>query len=112
MGRSAQTIRGDHVLTETDITNRWTGATGSEFPIIIGPAQLLGNAVARSTQTFDSFHHDRKSSNAGHTTFATPEFSAGAVRDPYLRRRHGTGRAGSYRSHHRAIAEWVYGMVL
>ena len=31
------------------ITNRWTGATGSLFRIIIGPAQLLGNAVARST---------------------------------------------------------------
>ena len=32
--------------------NRWTGATGSDFRIIIGPAQLLGNAVGRSTQTF------------------------------------------------------------
>ena len=36
-------------------TNRWTGATGSEFRIIIGPAQLLGNAVARSTQTLCCF---------------------------------------------------------
>lgn len=33
-------------------TNRWTGATGSEFRIIIDPAELLGNAVARSTQPF------------------------------------------------------------
>ncbi|HYX29394.1 MAG TPA: hypothetical protein VE863_12590 [Pyrinomonadaceae bacterium] len=39
----------------TRTTNRWTGATGSDFRIIIGPAYLLGNAVARSTQTFDSF---------------------------------------------------------
>ena len=31
-------------------TNRWTRAAGSDFRIIIGPAQLLGNAVARSTQ--------------------------------------------------------------
>ena len=31
--------------------NRWTGATGSDFRIIIGPAKLLGNAVARSTLT-------------------------------------------------------------
>src|SRR5690349_11871438 len=32
-------------------TNRWTGATGSEFRIKRDPAKLLGNAVARSTQT-------------------------------------------------------------
>ena len=31
-------------------TNRWTGATGSVFRSRLGPAQLLGNAVARSTQ--------------------------------------------------------------
>ena len=36
-------------------TNRWTGATGSDFRIIIGPAQLLGSAVARSTQTLGRF---------------------------------------------------------
>ena len=35
-------------------TNRWTGATGSEFRII-GPAQLFGNAVARSTQPLGIF---------------------------------------------------------
>ena len=34
------------------ITNRWTGATGSEFRIKRDPAQLLGSAVARSTQPF------------------------------------------------------------
>ena len=33
-------------------TNRWTGAAGSDFRIIIGPAQLLGIAVARSTPPF------------------------------------------------------------
>jgi len=33
-------------------TNRWTGATGSEFRIKRDPAKLLGGAVARSTQTF------------------------------------------------------------
>ena len=32
------------------ITNRWTGATGSEFRIERDPANLFGNAVARSTQ--------------------------------------------------------------
>ena len=31
-------------------TNRWTGATGSEFRIKRDPAKLLGSAVARSTQ--------------------------------------------------------------
>jgi len=36
-------------------TNRWTGATGSEFRIKRDPAKLLGGAVARSTQTFDRF---------------------------------------------------------
>jgi len=33
------------------ITNRWTGATGSEFRIKRDPAKLLGSAVAWSTQT-------------------------------------------------------------
>ena len=36
-------------------TNRWTGATGSVFRIKRDPAKLLGNAVARSTQTFARF---------------------------------------------------------
>jgi hypothetical protein len=40
---------------ERNRTNRWTGATGSVFRIIIGPAKLLGNAVAGSTQTFGVF---------------------------------------------------------
>jgi len=31
------------------LTNRWTGATGSEFRIKLDPAKLLGSAVARST---------------------------------------------------------------
>src|ERR1051326_8339017 len=31
-------------------TNRWTGATGSEFRIKRDPAKLFGSAVARSTQ--------------------------------------------------------------
>ena len=34
------------------ITNRWTGATGSEFRIKRDPAKLLASAVARSTQPF------------------------------------------------------------
>jgi hypothetical protein len=34
---------------ERRLTSRWTGATGSDFRIIIGPAKLFGNAVARST---------------------------------------------------------------
>ena len=38
------------LITWRHPTKRWTGATGSVFRIIIGPAQLLGNAVARSTQ--------------------------------------------------------------
>ena len=37
------------------ITNRWTGATGSDFRIKLDPAKLLGNAVARSTQALDFF---------------------------------------------------------
>ena len=36
-------------------TNRWTGATASVFRIMRDPAKLLGNAVARSTQTLGSF---------------------------------------------------------
>jgi len=36
-------------------TNRWTGATGSEFRIKRDPAKLLGSAVARSTQTFGTY---------------------------------------------------------
>ena len=43
------TLRQNRDNQRRNITNRWTGATGSEFRIIIGPAQLLGNAVARST---------------------------------------------------------------
>jgi len=34
------------------ITNRWTGATGSDFRIKPDPAKLLGSAVARSTPPF------------------------------------------------------------
>jgi hypothetical protein len=41
-------------LATRNITNRWTGATGSEFRIKRDPAKLLGCAVARSTQAFDS----------------------------------------------------------
>jgi len=33
-------------------TNRWTGATGSDFRIKRDPAELLGGAVARSTPPF------------------------------------------------------------
>src|SRR6185295_10698518 len=36
-------------------TNRWTGATGSDFRIKRDPAELLGSAVARSTQPFDGY---------------------------------------------------------
>ena|ERR1044072_6107180 len=38
-----------------DRTNRWTGATGSEFRIKRDPAKLLGGAVARSTQPFGDY---------------------------------------------------------
>ena len=38
-------------------TNRWTGATGSDFRIKRGPAKLLGSAVARSTQPLYGFFH-------------------------------------------------------
>ena len=38
--------------TVTAKSEGMTGATGSDFRIIIGPAKLLGNAVARSTQPF------------------------------------------------------------
>jgi len=40
----------------THPTNRWTGATGSEFRIKHDPAKLLGSAVARSTQPFAVFY--------------------------------------------------------
>jgi hypothetical protein len=43
------------VPSERNITNRWTGATGSDFRIKRDPAKLLGNAVARSTQPFGCF---------------------------------------------------------
>jgi hypothetical protein len=36
-------------------TNRWTGATGSDFRIKRDPAKLLGSAVARSTQPLGVF---------------------------------------------------------
>src|SRR5947208_15219918 len=46
-------VRG--VCSGRDRTNRWTGATGSEFRIKRDPAKLLGSAVARSTQTLGVF---------------------------------------------------------
>ena len=39
----------------TRITNRWTGATGSDFRIKRNPAKLLCSAVARSTPTLGCF---------------------------------------------------------
>ena len=36
-------------------TSRWTGATGSDFRIIIGPAKLLGDAVARQLKRSVAF---------------------------------------------------------
>jgi len=39
---------------EANPTNRWTGATGSDFRIKRDPAKVLGSAVARSTSPFDS----------------------------------------------------------
>ena len=36
-------------------TNRWTGATGSDFRIKRGPAKLLDSAVARSTPPLGVF---------------------------------------------------------
>jgi hypothetical protein len=41
---------------ERNITNRWTGATGSDFRIKLDPAKLSGSAVARSTQPFDGYN--------------------------------------------------------
>jgi TonB family protein len=41
-------------------TNRWTGATGSDFRIKRDPAKLLGNAVARSTLPFGICSRERK----------------------------------------------------
>ena len=38
-----------------ELTNRWTGATGSECRIKRDPAKVLGGAVARSTQTFGAY---------------------------------------------------------
>src|SRR5215467_10518154 len=40
------------VISGQNPTNRWTGATGSDFRIKRDPAKLLGSAVARSTQPF------------------------------------------------------------
>jgi hypothetical protein len=44
-------IRGYEIVLRTrrHITNRWTGATGSDFRIKRDLAKLLGSAVARST---------------------------------------------------------------
>src|SRR6185295_9137613 len=39
------------------ITNRWTGATGSDFRIKRDPAKLLGSAVARSTPPLGDSHN-------------------------------------------------------
>ena len=39
-----------------NITNRWTGATGSDFRIIIGTAQLLG-PVNSAVMPLSHFHH-------------------------------------------------------
>ena len=51
MRRYKPNLRSKSVVNyERRTTNRWTRATGSEFRIIIGPAKLLGDAVARSTQ--------------------------------------------------------------
>ena len=36
-------------------TNRWTGATGSDFRIKRDPAKVLGSAVARSTPPLCAF---------------------------------------------------------
>src|SRR4051812_4393362 len=66
-------------LMRTPPTNRCTGGTGGDFRIIIGPAQLLGNTVARSTRplggqsTFDArpapctYHVQRDASDSRHT---------------------------------------------
>ncbi len=52
-------------------TNRWTGATGSEFRIKRGPAKVLGNAVARSTQPFGGFRALPSDVRCG---FASPDW--------------------------------------
>ena len=45
-------------------TNRWTGATGSDFCIKRDPAKVLGSAVARSTPPFcGSDRYDQNSSS-------------------------------------------------
>ena len=43
------------LLFPRNITNRWTGATGSDFRIKRDSAKLLGSAVARSTQALYVF---------------------------------------------------------
>ena len=45
-------LRGLLALAVVRPTNRWTGATGSDFRIKRDPAKLLGSAVARSTQRY------------------------------------------------------------
>ena len=54
-----------------NITNRWTGATGSDFRIKLDPAKLLGSAVARSTQPLDClFLNELKLITGPHLTFS------------------------------------------
>jgi hypothetical protein len=50
--RRNRDVGGQSVVQPRRPTNRWTGATGSDLRIIIGPAKPLSSAVARSTQTF------------------------------------------------------------
>jgi hypothetical protein len=49
----------DYYSPRRGITNRWTGATGSDFRILIGPAKPVGSPVARSTQPLYSFANAR-----------------------------------------------------
>ena len=62
------------LVSRAGTTNRWTGATGSEFRSRFGPAQRFGNAVARSTQTFGACHNVMKLSLL---TIATVFFLSG-----------------------------------
>jgi hypothetical protein len=53
-------------LSNRGRTNRWTGATGSDFRIKRDPAKLLGSAVARSTQPLgDSFVSESRARSDG-----------------------------------------------
>jgi hypothetical protein len=62
--------RNDRLFCRRRRTNRWIGATGSDFRIKRDPAKLLGGAVARSTQTFGILRSRTMGRMKPHETFA------------------------------------------